>query len=329
MINKLLILFFALLLPSMAFSKDTISLLNVSYDSTRELYQDINRMFSKEWEANYNQTIQIRQSHGGSSKQARSVIEVLPADVVTLATAYDVDMIALKGLINDNWLSELPNNSSPYRSTIVFLVRKNSQKHIKDWDDLVKDDITIITSNPKTSGGARWNYLAAWVYALNKFNGNETEALEFIKKLYKNVPILDLSARASSMSFVHRNIGDVLIAWENEALLITNHLAKNRFDIVIPSITIQIDLPVAIVNKVTIKHNTTAVAKAYLEFLYTDIAQEIIAKNYYRPANKEILSKYTHYFPKINAVTIGTLGGWKAVFNKHFSNKAFFDQIYK
>ncbi|AIL65083.1 Sulfate-binding protein precursor [Rickettsiales bacterium Ac37b] len=326
---KILITLLILLLPNIAFTEDKISLLNVSYDPTRELYQEINNAFSKKWELEHLQKVEIKQSHGGSSKQARSVIEGLSADVVSLATAYDIEMIALKGLIHDNWYNELPNNSSPYRSTIVFLVRKNSTKHIADWDDLIKEGITVVTSNPKTSGGARWNYLAGWAYAINKFHDNEEEAIKFIKKLYKNVPILDVSARASTMSFVHRNIGDVLIAWENEALLITNHLAQNKFEIVIPSITMQIDLPVAVVSKVTEKHKTTKVSKAYLEFLYTDIAQEIIAKNYYRPINKAILEQYMHYFSKINSVTIDTLGGWKAVYNKHFANNAIFDQVYK
>ena len=306
-----------------------IKLLNVSYDPTRELYHEVNEAFAKQWIKKTWQAVTINQSHGGSGKQARAVIDGLDADVVTLALAYDVDALYQKGgLISKNWQSKLPYNSAPYTSTIVFLVPKGNPKNIKDWDDLVRPGISVITPNPKTSGGARWNYLAAWGYALKKWNSDETQAKEFIRKLYKNVAVLDTGARGATTTFAERGIGDVLIAWENEAFLAINELGKDRFEMVAPSISILAEPPVAIVDKVAQKHGSTEVAKAYLDFLYTDEGQNIIARHYYRPRLEWVASKYADRFPKIELTTIKDFGGWQAAHAKHFADGGIFDQIY-
>lgn len=308
----------------------SVELLNVSYDPTRELYQEVNEEFAKEWKEKTGQTVTIKQSHGGSGKQSRSVIDGLEADVVTLALAYDIDAIAEQGLIPADWQQRLPDNSSPYTSTIVFLVRKGNPKQIKDWDDLIKPGIEVITPNPKTSGGARWNYLAAWGYALKQNNGDEEKAKEFVTKLIKNVPVLDSGARGSTTTFVERGIGDVLIAWENEAYLAVNELGKDKFEIVNPSVSILAEPPVAIVDKNVDKHNTREAAEAYLQFLYTKKGQEIAAKNYYRPRSQEVLAAHTPAFPKIELFTIDEMfGGWANAQKVHFADQGTFDQIYQ
>ena len=276
-----------------------VSLLNVSYDPTRELYQDFNQAFAKYWKAKTGQTVTVEQSHGGSSKQARAVIDGLQADVVTLALAYDIDAISQNaGLLPADWQKRLPQNSTPYTSTIVFLVRKGNPKHIKDWDDLVKPGISVITPNPKTSGGARWNYLAAWAYALKQPGGNEQKAQDFVKRLYKNVPVLDSGARGSTTTFVQREIGDVLIAWENEAFLSIKELGPEKVEIVVPSQSILAEPPVSIVDKVVDKKGTRKVAQAYLEYLYTPEGQEIAAKNYYRPRLDSVAKNTPRHFPR-------------------------------
>ncbi|MGJ7919864.1 sulfate ABC transporter substrate-binding protein [Neobacillus sp. LXY-4] len=311
--------------------KESVELLNVSYDPTRELYQEFNEEFSKNWEKKTGQKVTIQQSHGGSGKQARAVIDGLEADVVTLALAYDIDEIsAVSGLITNDWQTKFKHNSTPYTSTIVFLVRKGNPKDIKDWDDLTKDGVSVITPNPKTSGGARWNYLAAWAYADKKFSGDEKKIKDFINKLYKNVEVLDSGARGSTTTFVERGIGDVLIAWENEAYLTLNELGKDKFEIVNPSLSILAEPPVAVVDKVVDKKGTREVAEAYLEYLYTKKGQEIAAKNYYRPRDKEILTKNQEQFPKINLVNINDeFGGWKKAQETHFQDGGTFDQIYQ
>ena len=308
-----------------------VSLLNVSYDPTRELYQDFNQAFAKYWKAKTGQTVTIEQSHGGSSKQARAVIDGLQADIVTLALAYDIDAISQNaGLLPADWQKRLPQNSTPYTSTIVFLVRKGNPKHIKDWDDLVKPGISVITPNPKTSGGARWNYLAAWAYALKQPGGNEQAAQDFVKRLYKNVPVLDSGARGSTTTFVQREIGDVLIAWENEAFLSIKELGPEKVEIVVPSQSILAEPPVAIVDKVVDKKGTRAVAQAYLEYLYTPEGQEIAAKNYYRPRLESVAKKYASTFPDIKLVTIDEVfGGWQKAQKTHFADGGVFDQIYQ
>ncbi|HWC60311.1 MAG TPA: sulfate ABC transporter substrate-binding protein [Verrucomicrobiae bacterium] len=305
-----------------------IKLLNVSYDPTRELYQDINAAFAKQWKDKTGDTVTIQQSHSGSGKQARAVIDGLEADVVTLALAYDIDAIADKsGLIAKDWQKRLPDNSTPYTSTIVFLVRKGNPKGIKDWDDLIKPGVAVVTPNPKSSGGARWNYLAAWGYALKKNNNSEAKAKEFVTKLFQNVPVLDTGARGATTTFVQRGIGDVLIAWENEALLSLKD-SGDKFEIVVPSISILAEPPVAWVDKVVKRRGTAEVAKAYLEFLYTPEGQEIAAKNFYRPRLQEVAQKYASQFPKLNLFTIDELfGGWQAAQKKHFDNDGIFDQI--
>ena len=304
-------------------------LLNVSYDPTRELYQDINTAFAKHWLADTKQTVRIRQSHGGSGKQARAVIDGLQADVVTLALAYDIDEIAQRGLIASKWQSRLPNNSTPYYSTIVLLVRKGNPKHIKDWDDLIRPDVKVITPNPKTSGGARWNYLAAWGYARNKY-GSPAKAKEFMTRLFRNVPVLDSGARGSTTTFVQRGQGDVLIAWENEAFLATNELGRGKFEIVVPSISIQAEPPVAVVDKNVAKHNSGELATAYLKFLYTPEAQDIIARNYFRPRNPQVAAKYKSRFSNVKLFTIDrNFGGWKQAQANHFNDGALFDQIFE
>src|SRR4051812_5807025 len=281
-----------------------VNLLNVSYDPTRELYEDFNREFATYWKIKTGQEVTIRQSHGGSGKQASSVIDGLEADVVTLALAYDIDQIAEKGgLLPANWQSRLPNNSAPYTSTIVLLVRKGNPKGIKDWGDLAKPGVTVVTPNPKTSGGARWNYLAAGAWALRQPGGNEASAKAFISKLYKNVPVLDAGARGSTTTFVERGIGDVLIAWENEALLAIKELGQGKFEIVVPSLSILAEPPVALVDKIAGKHGTKNVAQAYLEYLYTEAGQEIAARHFYRPRMASVAAKYAAQFPKINLVT--------------------------
>jgi sulfate/thiosulfate-binding protein len=305
-----------------------VKLLNVSYDPTRELYQDINTAFAKQWKEKTGDILTIQQSHGGSGKQARAVIDGLDADVVTLALAYDIDAIADKGAqIAKDWQKRLPENSTPYTSTIVFLVRKGNPKGIKDWDDLIKPKVAVVTPSPKSSGGARWNYLAAWGYALKKNNNSEAKAKEFVTKLYGNVPILDTGARGATMTFAQRGIGDVLIAWENEALLSMKE-SKDKFEIVVPSVSILAEPPVAWVDKVVQHHGTAEVAKAYLEFLYSPEGQEIGAKNFYRPRSQEVAQKYAKQFPKLTLFTIDELfGGWQKAQKKHFDSEGIFDQI--
>jgi sulfate/thiosulfate-binding protein len=307
-----------------------ISLLNVSYDPTRELYQDVNTAFAKEWKAKTGDTVKIKQSHGGSGKQGRAVIDGLEADVVSLALAYDIDAIAEHKLLSPDWQKKLPYNSTPYTSTIVFLVRKGNPKGIKDWADLVKPGVSVITPNPKTSGGARWNHLAAYGYALRQPGGSEASAKEFLTKLYKNVPVLDSGARGATTTFVERGIGDVLIAWENEALLAIKELGPTKFDIVAPSVSILAEPPVALVDKVVDKRGTRKVAEAYLNFLYTDEAQDIIAKNYYRPATEKAAKKYAAQFPNVKLFTLAQVAGdWTKAQKTHFADGGLFDQIYQ
>ncbi len=308
-----------------------VLLLNVSYDPTRELYQDFNQAFAKYWKTKTGQKVTIEQSHGGSSKQARAVIDGLQADVVTLALAYDIDAISQNaGLLPADWQKRLPQNSTPYTSTIVFLVRKGNPKHVKDWDDLVKPGISVITPNPKTSGGARWNYLGAWAYALKQPGGNDQKAQDFVKRLYKNVPVLDSGARGSTTTFVQREIGDVLIAWENEAFLSIKELGPEKVEIVVPSQSILAEPPVSIVDKVVDKKGTRNVAQAYLEYLYSSEGQEIAAKNYYRPRLESVAEKYASTFPKVKLVTIDEVfGGWQKAQKTHFADGGVFDQIYQ
>jgi sulfate/thiosulfate-binding protein len=307
-----------------------VTLLNVSYDPTRELYQDYNAAFTKYWKAKTGDNVTIKQSHGGSGKQARAIIDGLEADVATLALAYDVDQLHDKGkLISKDWQKRLKLNSSPYTSTIVFLVRKGNPKKIKDWDDLVKPGISVITPNPKTSGGARWNYLAAWAYALKHNNNDEAKAKEFVAKLLKNVPVLDSGARGSTTTFVERGIGDVLLAWENEAFLAKKELGPDKVEIVVPSLSILAEPPVTVVDKVVDKRKTRAVAQAYLEYLYSEEGQEIAAKNYYRPTLASVAKKYEAQFPKVSLITIDEVfGGWAKAQKIHFSDGGVFDQIY-
>lgn len=307
-----------------------VKLLNVSYDPTRELYVEFNKAFAEHWNKTENQKVTISQSHGGSGKQARSVIDGLQADIVTLALAYDVDALRTEaGLLNDDWLTRLPNNSAPYTSTIVFLVRSGNPKNIKDWDDLVKSDVEVITPNPKTSGGARWNYLAAWSFAKQKY-GSDDEAKKFVTKLYKNVPVLDSGARGSTTTFVQRGIGDVFLSWENEAFLALNELGKDQFEIVVPSISILAEPSVAVVDKNVDKRGTRKIAEAYLNFLYTKAGQEIAGKNYYRPRDPQVAAKYADVFPEVNLVTIDeAFGGWTKAQKEHFNDGGIFDEIYK
>jgi sulfate transport system substrate-binding protein len=301
----------------------------VSYDPTRELYQAINPAFAAEWKAKTGQDVEFQQSHGGSGKQARAVIDGLEADVVTLALAYDVDAIAQAGLLPKNWQTLLPDNSSPFTSTIVFLVRKGNPKGIKDWGDLVKPGVAVITPNPKTSGGARWNYLAAWGWALRQPGGSEETAKAFVGKLYKNVPILDTGARGSTVTFVERGIGDVLLAWENEAFLATERLGKGQLEIVAPPESILAEPPVAVVEKVAKKHGTLEIAKAYLQFLYSPQGQAIAAANFYRPRAKAALAKSPVKFPQLELFTIDQVfGGWTKAQKSHFADGGTFDQIY-
>ena len=309
-----------------------LHLLNVSYDPTRELYEQYDQAFAAYWLQKTGDNVTIDQSHGGSGKQAQAVIDGLDADVVTLALQGDIDAIAKKsGKIDANWRGTLAHNNTPYTSTIIFLVRKGNPKGIKDWGDLVKGDVQVITPNPKTSGGARWNYLAAWAYALEKNGGSEDKARAFVGDLLKHVPVLDTGARGATTTFVERGVGDVLLAWENEAFLALEELGPDKFDIVVPSLSILAEPPVAIVDKVVDKKGTRAAAQAYLEFLYTPAAQEIIAKNYYRPLDKTVAAKYEAKFPKVKLVTIDDkiLGGWRKAQKDHFSDGGTFDQIYQ
>ncbi len=316
-------------LGSSVASAAEVTLLNVSYDPTRELYTDYNSAFAKYWKAKTGQDVKVNQSHGGSGKQARSVIDGLRADVVTLALAADIDAIASQGkLLPINWQSRYPDNSSPYTSTIVFLVRKGNPKGIRDWGDLIKPGVSVITPNPKTSGGARWNYLAAWGWALKQPGGNDTTAKEFVRKLYKNVPVLDTGARGATTTFVQRGLGDVLIAWENEALLAVKELGADKLQVVVPTVSVLAEPPVAVVDKVVLRRGTREVANAYLQYLYSKEGQEIVARNYYRPRDPEIAAKYAAKYPKLNLVTVADFGGWAKVQATHFSEGGVFDQIY-
>lgn len=317
----------AVLTISTAFAQTT--LLNVSYDPTRELYKDFNAAFSKHWQEKTGQIVTLRQSHGGSGKQAMSVRDGLEADVVTLALAYDIDALVERKLIPADWQTRFPHNSSPYTSTVVFLVRKGNPKAIKDWGDLAKTGISVITPNPKTSGGARWNYLAAWAWALQQPGGNEQKAKELLSAIFKNVPVLDSGARGSTTTFVERGLGDVLIAWENEAQLAVNEIGKDKFEIIAPSLSILAEPPVAIVDKVVEKRGTRLTARAYLDYLYSEEGQNIAAKHYYRPRDAKVLAKYAAQFPKIKLVTIdNTFGGWQKAQKTHFADGGSFDQIY-
>ena len=317
----------SLVATSFGVKADT-NLLNVSYDPTRELYKDFNAVFAHHWKKETGEVLNVRASHGGSGKQARAVIDGLDADVVTLALAYDVDAIAQKGLIAPNWIKRLPDNSAPYTSTIVFLVRKGNPKNIKDWNDLAKPGIEVVTPNPKTSGGARWNFLAAWGYALKQPGGNEQKARELVTNIYKNVKVLDSGARGSLTTFTERGIGDVLISWENEAYLSIKELGPDKFDIVTPSLSILAEPSVAVVDKVVEKKGTRKVATAYLEYLYTPIGQEIAARHYYRPRNKEIAAKYSGNFAKVKLFTIDQVfGGWDKAQKTYFGDGGVFDQI--
>ena len=316
-------------LPATALAKD-ITLLNVSYDPTRELYQDFNKAFAAHWKGKTGDIVTVKQSHGGSGKQARSVIDGLEADIVTLALAYDIDELNAKAkLIPADWQKRLPHNSSPYTSTIVFLVRKGNPKGIKDWGDLVKPGVQVITPNPKTSGGARWNYLAAWGYALKQPGGNDAKAKDFVTALFKNVPVLDSGARGSTITFVERGIGDVFISWENEAFLAVKELGPDKFEIIVPSISILAEPPVTVVDKVVDKRGTRDVAKAYLEYLYSPEGQKIAGENYYRPIDPATAAQFSKLFPKINLFTIDEVfGGWSKAQQLHFADGGQFDSIY-
>jgi sulfate/thiosulfate transport system substrate-binding protein len=307
-----------------------VTLLNVSYDPTRELYEAINRAFVAEWLASTGEQVTIRQSHGGSGKQARAIIDGLEADVATLGLAYDIIQLNKKAqLIPADWAQRLPYNSAPYTSTIVFLVRKGNPKNIRDWDDLIRPGVQVITPNPKSSGGARWNYLAAWAWALKQPGGDDAKAKEFVRKLYKNVPVLDSGARGATVTFVDRGIGDVLLAWENEALLAQQQLGANKLDIVLPSLSILAEPPVTVVDKVVDRRGTRKLAETYLKFLYTPQGQDIIARNFYRPRDPEIARKYSSQFPTLRLVTIDdTFGGWEKAQATHFDDGGSFDQIY-
>ncbi|MFE4712906.1 MULTISPECIES: sulfate ABC transporter substrate-binding protein [Paenibacillus] len=315
--------------PTKAPSKDPVELLNVSYDPTRELYENYNKAFSAYWEKEHGQKVTIKQSHGGSGKQSRAVLDGLEADVVTLALGYDIDALQETGLIHEGWQSKFDHNSSPYTSTIVFLVRKGNPKGIKDWPDLLKEGVEVITPNPKTSGGARWNYLAAWGYALDHNNNDEAKAEEFVKELFKHVPVLDTGARGATTTFVERGIGDVLLAWENEAYLSVKELGPDKFDIINPSESILAEPPVAIVDKVVDKRGTREVAEAYLKYLYTEEGQKIAAENYYRPTLESVKEEYKDKFPEIKLFTLADkFGTWKETQEKHFNDGGVFDKIY-
>lgn len=310
---------------------EEVKLLNVSYDPTREFYQEFNAAFSKYWKGKSGQDVVVDQSHGGSGKQARAIVDGLEADVATLALSYDVDQLYQRaGLIPKNWQERLPDNSAPYTSTIVFLVRAGNPKNIKDWDDLARSGVSVITPNPKTSGGARWNYLAAWAYGQKKFGGDEAKTKDLLAKIFKNVPVLDTGARGSTTTFIEREIGDVFISWENEAFLASKELGKGKFQIIVPSISILAEPSVTVVDKIASKHGTKEVAEEYLKYLYTEQGQEIAAKNYYRPRLKSVATKYAKQFPKINLITIDEeFGGWKKAQDEHFGDGGTFDQIIK
>src|ERR1700676_3999366 len=328
MVRRILPVLAAVLWASSAFAAD-VTLLNVSYDPTRELYADFNKAFASAYQKETGRSVEIKQSHGGSGSQARAVIDGLQADVVTLALAYDVDAIAAKGLISADWQQRLPQNASPYTSAIVFLVRRGNPKGIRDWNDLIKSGVSVITPNPKTSGGARWNYLAAWGYALKKF-GSADKAKQFVGDLYKNVPVLDTGARGSTVTFVERGVGDVLLAWENEAFLAQRELGKNKFEIVSPPLSILAEPPVSVVDTVADRKGTRAVAEAYLRYWYTKEGQEIAARNSYRPRDPEIAKEYENSFAKVELFTIDDVfGGWAKAQKEDFSEGGVFDQIYK
>jgi sulfate/thiosulfate transport system substrate-binding protein len=328
MIRRVLPVIAGLLWAGSALAAD-VTLLNVSYDPTRELYADFNKAFAAAYQKETGKSVEIKQSHGGSGSQARAVIDGLQADVVTLALAYDVDAIAAKGLISADWQKRLPQNASPYTSTIVFLVRKGNPKGIKDWDDLIKPGVDVITPNPKTSGGARWNYLAAWGYALKKY-GSADKAKQFVGDIYKNVPVLDTGARGSTVTFVERGVGDVLLAWENEAFLAQREFGKDKFEIVSPPLSILAEPPLSIVDTVADKKGSRAVAEAYLRYWYTKDGQEIVARNSYRPRDPEIAKQYESSFAKVELFTIDDVfGGWAKAQKEHFSEGGVFDQIYK
>jgi sulfate/thiosulfate-binding protein len=330
--NNFLTVLLAALLTVLATAKTyaaDITLLNVSYDPTRELYKQYNPVFAKYWKDKTGDTVTINQSHAGSGKQARAVLEGLEADVVTLALGYDVDVLYQKRkLIPENWQTLLPKNSSPYTSTAVFVVRKGNPLGIKDWNDLIKPDVSIVTPNPKTSGGARWNYMAAWGYALKVNNNDETAAKDFIAKLYKNASVLDTGARGSTTTFVEREIGDVLIAWENEAYLILREFGADKYEVITPSFSILAEPPVAVVEDIARKHGTVEVATEYLKYLYSKEGQDIIGKNFYRPSDPEIAAQYAKEFKPLELITIAQFGGWNAVQKKHFADDGVFDQIY-
>jgi sulfate/thiosulfate transport system substrate-binding protein len=331
MLRTLNVVLLALVLAaSLAAPADAQELLNVSYDPTRELYQEFNAAFARQYQAKTGKTVTVQQSHGGSAKQARAVIDGLEADVVTLALAYDIDAVAEAGLLAKDWQKRLPSNSAPFTSTIVFLVRKGNPKRIQDWGDLVKPGIQAITPNPKTSGGARWNYLAAWAYALKLPGGTEAKAKEFVTALFRNVPVLDSGARGSTVTFVQRGIGDVLLAWENEAFLSIKELGPDKVDVVVPSLSILAEPPVTIVDKVVDRKGTRAVAQAYLDYLYSAEGQEIAAKHYYRPRLEAVAKKHAARFPKVNLITIDDVfGGWQKTQKTHFADGGVFDQIYQ
>jgi sulfate transport system substrate-binding protein len=316
--------------PAPAWAKD-IKLLNVSYDPTRELYTEFNAAFAKHWKQQCGDTVIIQQSHGGSGKQARSVIDGLPADVVTLALAYDIDAIADKSrLLPPDWQNRLPHNSAPYTSTIVFLVRQGNPKGIKDWNDLVRPGVSVVTPNPKTSGGARWNYLAAWAFALQKYGNDEARARDFLARLFKNVPVLDSGARGATTTFVQRLIGDVLVSWESEAFLALREFGTDKLQIVTPALSILAEPPVAVVDKVATKRGTEAVAKAYLEHLYSDEGQDLVGRHFYRPRSEKFAARHARQFSQVKLVTIDELfGGWKKAQKIHFDDGGTFDQILK
>ena len=328
--KKVLGLALLALAPSFAFAQKAVTLLNVSYDPTRELYQEINTAFAEQWKRDSGQAVTIRQSHGGSGKQARSVIDGIEADVVTLALAYDIDALAERKLIPANWQKRLPHNSTPYTSTIIFVVRKGNPKGIRDWDDLVKPGVSIIPANPKTSGGARWTYLAAYGATLKKNGGSEVQAKEYIAKFYHHAPVLDTGARGATTTFIQRKIGDVLVGWENEALITLNELGKGEYEIIYPSVSILAEPPVALVDKVADKRGTRKLAEGYLNFLFTDAAQEIAAKHYYRPRNEAIAKKYADSFKPVETFTIDEVfGGWSKAQKTHFGDGGVFDSIFK
>ena len=326
---RTLLFAFGLTLAAGALAND-VKLLNVSYDPTRELYKDFNAAFIRDWQQKKGQKVEMETSHGGSGKQARSVIDGLEADVVTLALAYDIDSIAQRSkLFPANWQKRLPENSTPYTSTIVFLVRKGNPKKVKDWPDLLRPGVAVITPNPKTSGGARWNYLAAWAYGLKIFNGDEAKTRKMVRALFRNVPVLDTGARGSTTTFVQNGIGDVLLAWENEAFLSIKELGPDKFEIVVPSLSILAEPPVAVVDKVVDRRGTRAAAQAYLEYLYSDEGQDIAGKHFYRPTAPAAVAKFAQQFPQLELVTIDAeFGGWASAQKTHFADGGVFDQIY-